>query len=96
MLFRCGCRSGRAVLAHLLKCVLSAQNCCDARCAGLTTLDAGPVTVALHLNSLGHNELILAGLEERHSYSDFEAYLEESPTPSPNGPVGSPRSSVWN
>jgi len=34
---------------------------------------------ALHLTSLGHNDLILAALEEKHSYSDFEAYLEESP-----------------
>lgn len=35
------------------------------------TLDAGPVTVALHLTSLGHNELILGALEGSHRYSDW-------------------------
>ena len=48
----------------------------DCSYAGPTTLDAGPVTVALHLTNLGHNELILAALEGGHSYSDVEAYLE--------------------
>jgi hypothetical protein len=48
---------------------------------GPTTLDAGPVTVALHLTSLGHKELSVARLEEGHTYPELETYLEQARDP---------------
>jgi hypothetical protein len=48
---------------------------------GPTTLDPGRVTVALHLTSLGHNELSVARLEEGHTNSELEAYLEQAANP---------------
>lgn len=53
----------------------------DCSYAGPTTLEPGPATVALHLTSLGHNEVILASLEEGHSYSELVAYLDDATDP---------------
>lgn len=53
----------------------------DCSYGGPTTLEPGLVTVALHLTSLGHNELILASIEEGHSYPELEGYLEEAAEP---------------
>ncbi|HEX6301213.1 MAG TPA: hypothetical protein VF148_12170 [Acidimicrobiia bacterium] len=48
---------------------------------GPTTLEPGPVTVGLRLTSLGHNEVILASLEEGRSYPELVAYLDEAADP---------------
>lgn len=42
--------------------------------AGPATIDLGRLPL-LHLTSLGHNQLILASLEERHSSSELETHL---------------------
>jgi len=47
---------------------------------GPATVDTGPVTVALHLTSLGHNELTVAKLEG-HTYSDLADYLDAATDP---------------
>ena len=49
--------------------------------SGPATVDAGSVTVALHLTSLGHNELSVAKLEDGHSYTDLVEYLDASSDP---------------
>ena len=54
---------------------------------GPRTFAAGPVTVALHLTGLGHNELTLARLEEGHSYAELETYLEEAADPITERPI---------
>jgi len=53
----------------------------DCSYGGPTTLEPGPVTVALHLTSLGHNEVIVARLEEGRRYPELVAFLDEAADP---------------
>jgi hypothetical protein len=53
----------------------------DCSYSGPTTLEPGPATVALHLTSLGHNQVIVASLEEGRSYQELAAYLGEAADP---------------
>lgn len=59
----------------------------DCSYSGPTTLEPGPTTVALHLTSLGHNEVIVASLEEGRSYQELAAYLGEAADPISDRPA---------
>lgn len=53
----------------------------DCSYSGPTTLEPGPATVALHLTSLGHNEVIVASLEEGRTHPELVAFLDEAADP---------------
>ena len=58
----------------------------DCTYQGPTSFEPGPVTVALHLTSLGHNELAVVRLEPGHDYSELEGFLDQAADPVTNRP----------
>jgi hypothetical protein len=53
----------------------------DCSYQGARTFDVGDITAALHLTSLGHNEVSIVRLEEGRTYPELVTYLEQAADP---------------
>jgi len=49
--------------------------------------DAGEIPAALHLTSLGHNELSIVKIEQEGTYSELVTYLEQAADPVTDRPL---------
>jgi hypothetical protein len=53
----------------------------DCSYQGAMTLDEGEITAAMHLTSLGHNEMSIVRLDEERTYPELVTYLEQAADP---------------
>lgn len=59
--------------------ILAAGDDCSYQ--GASTFDEGEITAAIHLTSLGHNEMSIVRLDEERTYPELVTYLEQAADP---------------